>query len=178
MNNNFQNYLILIFFYTFVKVRECINCFWPFWCKLACLSRSYDVYTQVFASACVLVLVFVFGIVLLFHLGPVMSPQQYDQFLERSHVCSTILQCSEDSVSDSMTRLLIEMSRTAKKAPQSLRRVGGKFEKRWIELILSLIDRNPESWCRWLLQRWQNGPISLQVDGAYCTLRGCVTLTS
>ena len=115
---------------------------------MACLSRSYDVYTQVFASACVLVLVFVFGIVSLFHLGPVMSPQQYDQFLERSHVSSTILQCSEDSVRDSMTRLLIEMSRTvpdSKKAPQSLRGVGGKFEKRWIELILSLIDSNPES---------------------------------
>ena len=62
--------------------RECIIFVLPFWCKLACLSRSYDVYTQVFASAWVLVLVFVFGIVLLFHLGPVMSPQ----FLERSHV--------------------------------------------------------------------------------------------
>ena len=75
-----------IFLHICQSERECIIFVLPFWCKLACLSRSYDVYTQVFASAWVLVLVFVFGIVLLFHLGPVMFPHYYDQFLERSRV--------------------------------------------------------------------------------------------
>ena len=57
-------------------------------------------------------------------------------------VTRTILRCFEDSVSYSMTGYLLKCP-GQRKSPQSLRRVGGQFEKRWIELIFSL--SNPES---------------------------------
>ena len=49
-------------------------------------------------------------------------------------VTRTILRCFEDSVSYSMTGYLLKCPGQRKSA-QSLRRVGGQFEKHWMELI-------------------------------------------
>ena len=58
-------------------------------------------------------------------------------------VTRTILRCFEDSVSYSMTGYLLKCP-GQRKSPQSLRRVGGQFEKRWIELIFLLVFLNPD----------------------------------